>query len=57
MEVKRIPEDHWCVICDRELAEVEISHNGRLHLFWAPSMKDRGICLCKFRCIFPQQIH
>ena len=48
MEVKRIPTDTWCVVCDNELAEFEISHNGHLKLFWAQDPTDREICMCKY---------
>ena len=47
MEVKRIPTDSWCVACDKESAEFEISHNGSLRLFWQ-NPNDREICLCKY---------
>lgn len=46
MEVKRIPNDSVCVICDAEAA-VEISHNGGLKLFWAYGPHDREITLCE----------
>ena len=46
MQVKRIPKTHWCCICDAEMAEVEISHNGSLKLFWAYSSMDKEITLC-----------
>lgn len=47
MEVKRVPNDCWCVICDEQMAEVEISHNGSLKVFWACGPNDREICLCR----------
>lgn len=47
MEVKRIHKDSWCVVCDHELAEFEISHNGSLRPFWC-NPNDREICLCKY---------
>ena len=47
MKVERIPKTHWCVICDAQLAEVEISHDGSLKLFWANNPEDREVTLCK----------
>ena len=47
MEVKRIPKDSWCVVCDNELAEFEISHNGSLRPFWC-NHGDGEIGLCKY---------
>lgn len=47
MQVKRIPKkDMWCVVCDNDLAEFEISHNGSLKLFWACNPTDGEIALC-----------
>lgn len=46
MEVKKIAKTHWCVICDAQLAEVEISHDGSLKLFWANNPEDKEITLC-----------
>ena len=45
MTVERVPKDSWCVVCDMELAEFEISHNGSLRVFWS-NADDREICLC-----------
>ena len=47
MEVKKIEKSHWCVICDAQLAEVEIAHEGSLKLFWACGPTDKEITLCK----------
>ena len=47
MKVERIPKTHWCVVCDAQLAEVEISHEGSLKLFWANNPEDGEITLCK----------
>lgn len=47
MEVKKIKKTHWCVICDAHLAEVEISHEGSLKLFWAHNPEDKEITLCR----------
>ena len=47
MKVEKIPITHWCVICDEQLAEVEISHEGSLKLFWACGPTDKEITLCK----------
>ena len=47
MEVKKIEKSHWCVICDERLAEVEISHEGSLKLFWACGPTDKEITLCR----------
>ena len=47
MEVRRIEKDRWCVICDNDLAEFEISHNGSLRPFWF-NPDDGEICLCKY---------
>ena len=45
MVVRRVPRDNWCVVCDNDMAEVEISHNGSLRVFWSlPG--DREICMC-----------
>ena len=30
MVVRQVPKDNWCVICDEQLSEVEISHDGSL---------------------------
>lgn len=49
MKVKRIPRTHYCVICDDDLAEFEISNNGGLKLFWACGPTDKEITLCT-RC-------
>lgn len=46
MEVKRIPRDSYCVVCDAEAA-IEISHNGGLKFFWACGPHDREIPLCE----------
>lgn len=46
MEVKKIPNDSLCVICDAD-ATVEVSHDGGLKLFWACSPHDREITLCE----------
>ena len=46
MEVKKIKKTHWCAICDAR-AEVEISHEGSLKLFWACGPTDKEITLCK----------
>ena len=47
MEVKKIKKTHWCCVCDERLAEIEISHEGSLKLFWANNPEDREITLCK----------
>ena len=47
MEVKKIKKSHWCVICDERLAEVEITHEGSLKLFWACGPTDKEITLCR----------
>ena len=47
MKVEKIPKTHWCVICDERLAEIEISHEGSLKLFWACNSSDKEITLCK----------
>ena len=47
MEVKKIKKTHWCCVCDQQLAEVEISHEGSLKLFWACGPQDKEITLCK----------
>lgn len=47
MEVKKIAKTHWCCVCDEQLAEVEIAHEGSLKLFWACSPTDKEITLCK----------
>lgn len=47
MKVERIPKTHWCVICDAQLAEIEISHEGSLKLFWAHNPEDKEIALCR----------
>lgn len=49
MKVEKIAKTHWCVICDAQLAEVEISHEGSLKLFWACGPTDKEITLCP-RC-------
>lgn len=49
MKVKKIAKTHWCCICDEQLAEVEIAHEGSLKLFWACSPTDKEITLCP-RC-------
>ena len=49
MEVKKIEKSHWCVICDAQLAEVEIAHEGSLKLFWACGPQDKEITLRKNR--------
>lgn len=46
IEVKRIPNDSYCAICDAEAA-MEISHNGSLKLFWACDPHNREITLCE----------
>ena len=46
MVVRRVPRDNWCVVCDNDMAEVEISHNGSLRVFWS-NPNDREICLCR----------
>lgn len=38
MVVRQVPKDNWCVICDEQLSEVEISHDGSLRVFF-------GVCL------------
>lgn len=48
MEVRHIPKTKWCCICDNELAEIEISHNGSLRPFWF-NPDDGEICFCE-RC-------
>lgn len=47
MQVEKIPRTHWCCVCDNNLAEIEISNNGSLKLFWACETNDREITLCK----------
>lgn len=47
MEVKKIAKTHWCCVCDQRLAEVEISHEGSLKLFWANNPEDKEITLCQ----------
>lgn len=46
MEVKKIEKTHWCCVCDEQLAEVEIAHEGSLKLFWACGPTDKEITLC-----------
>ena len=46
MVVRQVPKDNWCVICDEQLSEVEISHDGSLRVFWS-NPNDREICLCR----------
>lgn len=46
IEVKRIPNDSYCAICDAE-ATMEISHDGGLKLFWACGPHDRELTLCE----------
>lgn len=48
MEVRRIPRDSYCVVCD-EIADFEVASNGSLHVFWACSRNDRELTLCR-RC-------
>ena len=48
MEVKKIKKTHWCCVCDQRLAEVEISHEGSLKLFWANNPEDKEITLCHY---------
>lgn len=45
IEVRRIPDDSHCVICDAP-ASIEVSNSGSLKLFWACGFKDREITLC-----------
>ena len=46
MVVRQIMKEDWCAVCDSQLAEVEISHEGSLRPFWFNS--DVGeICLCR----------
>ena len=52
MEVKKIEKTHWCVNCDQQLAEVEISNNGSFKLFWACGPQDKEITLCP--CCFKE---
>ena len=47
MKVEKIEKTHWCCVCDERLAEVEISHEGSLKLFWANNPEDREIILCR----------
>ena len=28
MVVRQVPKEGWCAVCDSQLAEVEISHEG-----------------------------
>ena len=46
MVVRRIMKEGWCAVCDSQLAEVEISHEGSLRpvLF---NSDDGEICLCR----------
>lgn len=46
MDIKRIRHTHFCVICD-DYADIEISNDGSLHLFWANGPTDGEITLCK----------
>ena len=46
MIVRQIPKDGWCAVCDEQLAEVEISHEGSLRTFWF-NPDDGEICLCR----------
>lgn len=47
IEVKRVPNDSFCVICDSE-ATVEISSGrGSLKVFWACSPDDRELTFCE----------
>ena len=45
MIVRQIPKDGWCVVCDEQLAEVEIGSDGSLRPFWL-NPNDGEICLC-----------
>ena len=45
MIVRQIPKDGWCVVCDEQLAEVEIGSNGSLRPFWLKP-NDGESCLC-----------
>ena len=47
MKVEKIAKTHWCVNCDQQLAEVEISNNGSFKLFWACNPSDKEITLCR----------
>ena len=46
MVVYPVCGDIWFVVCDNDMAEVEISHNGSLRVFWS-NPNDREICLCR----------
>ena len=46
MIVRQIPKNGWCAVCDEQLAEVEISHEGTLRPFWF-NLTDGEICLCR----------
>lgn len=46
MVVRQIMKEGWCSVCDSQLAEVEISHEGSLRPFWFNS-DDGEICLCR----------
>ena len=45
MVIRQIPKDRWCAICDANLAEVEISHEGSLRPFWF-NPEDGELCMC-----------
>lgn len=46
MEIKHIPNDSYCAICDAEAA-IEISNGGNLKLFWACAPTNREFTLCE----------
>ena len=46
MVVRQVPKEGWCAVCDSQLAEVEISHEGSLRPFWF-NPTDGEICLCR----------
>ena len=45
MIIRHIPREGWCTICDANLAEVEISHEGSLRPFWF-NPEDGELCMC-----------
>ena len=43
MVVRQVPKDSWCVICDEQLSEVEISHDGSLRVFLESAWRQRNL--------------
>lgn len=44
MVIRQVPKDNWCVICDEQLSEVEISHDGSLRVFWSLPGIEKFVC-------------